>query len=130
MAIIHSNFILISFPFSPAPTSPPQSVRLSATSSSSIGISWSPPPAGDRNGVITQYRINITEVITGRVITLTSTTTSITARGLHPYYMYECVISAFTIGVGPYSQVIRITTPEDGMRVSYYWNAWDVSSLK
>lgn len=75
---------------------------------------WSPPPSSDINGNITEYRITITEVVTGRVINYTSTTTSFTALGLHPYYVYECIISAFTIGNGPYSQAIRVTTPEDG----------------
>lgn len=104
-----------------APSSPPQSVTLSTVSSTSIGISWSPPPSGSQNGIITEYRISITEVITGRVISLTSTTTSITALGLHPYYTYECVITAFTIAAGPYSQVVQITTPEDG-RCIIYWH--------
>ena len=68
----------------------------------------------DVNGMIREYRISITEIITGTVINLTSNTTSIIASGLHPYYVYECAVSAFTVGAGPYSQVINITTPEDG----------------
>lgn len=98
-----------------APDSPPQDVRLTPVSSTSIRLSWSPPPTSDQNGVITEYRITITEVVTGRVIRLTSTTTSITALNLHPFYAYQCIVSAFTIGLGPYSQVFNITTPEDGM---------------
>ena len=82
--------------------------------STSIRLSWSPPPVNSRNGIITEYRINITEAITGTVITLTSTATSITALGLHPYYTYECIVSAFTVGIGPYSQAVQITTPQDG----------------
>lgn len=84
-------------------------------SSTSINLTWSLPPASDINGVITAYHILITEVITERVFNFTSTTTSLLAVGLHPYYTYECIVSAFTIGNGPYSQVINITTPEDGM---------------
>ncbi len=97
-----------------APSSPPQNVVLSPVSSTSIGLSWSPPPANSQNGIITEYRITITEVISGRVITLTSITTSITALGLHPFYTYECIVNAFTVGAGPYTSVIQITTPEDG----------------
>ena len=87
---------------------------LAPVSSTSISLSWAPPPAADINGVIVEYRINITEVATGRVFTLTSSTTSLTAQGLHPFYVYECVVSAFTVAIGPYSQVFHITTPEDG----------------
>lgn len=77
-------------------------------------MSWSPPPTTDINGVIREYRINVTEVITGRIIYLTSTSTSIVTVGLHPYYLYECVITAVTVVAGPYSQTFSITTPEDG----------------
>ena len=101
--------------FSLAPSSPPQNVMLTPASSTSFSLSWDPPPADDINGIVTEYRITITEVVTGRVITLTSATTSKMASGLHPYYVYECIVSAFTVGAGPYSQIIRITTPEDGM---------------
>ena len=106
-----------------APSSPPQSVGLSPVNSRSVSISWSPPLANATNGVIREYRINITEVITGRIIYLTSTTTSITAAGLHPYYFYECVITAVTVAVGPYSQTIQITTPEDGSYLNNFSNS-------
>ena len=110
---------MIVFLFCLVPTRPPQNVLLSSNSSTSISITWSPPPENHRNGIITGYQINITEVITGRIITLihTSTTTSITAPGLHPYYVYECIITAVTIGAGPYSQSINVTTLEDGMKI-------------
>lgn len=102
-----------------APSSPPQSVQLSPVSSTSINLTWSPPPSSDINGVIIEYRITITEVFTGRVINLTSTPTSLIAAGLHPYYLYDCIISAFTVGNGPYSQTTRIRTPEDST-YNYY----------
>ena len=97
-----------------APYSPPQSIQLSVVSSTSINLTWSPPPSNDINGVITEYHIIITEVITGREINLTSTTTSLVAVGLHPYYVYKCIIRAFTVESGPYSEAVNITTPEDG----------------
>ena len=82
--------------------------------SRAISLSWSPPPASGTNGVIREYRINVTEVETQRVFTLTSTTTSIAIQSLHPYYTYSCVVSAYTVGYGPYTTVFNITTPEDG----------------
>ena len=101
--------------FATAPSSPPQSVGLSPVSSTSLSLSWTAPARSDRNGVIREYRINITEVITGRVIYLTSSSMSIVAIGLHPYYYYSCVITAVTVAAGPYSQTVQIRTPEDGM---------------
>ena len=88
-------------------------------SSDTISLSWSPPPPSDTNGIIREYRVNVTEVETGRVFYLTSTTTSITVQSLHPYYTYYCTVSAYTVGVGPYTVVFSIRTPEDGKTVSY-----------
>ena len=98
-----------------APASSPRNITLSSVSSTSINLAWSPPISDDINGVITVYHILITEVLTGTVFNFTSTTTSFIVPGLHPYYVYDCIISAFTVGNGPYSQAVRITTPEDGM---------------
>ena len=84
-------------------------------SSTIITLFWDPPPADAQNGIITQYRINITEVETGRFFTLFSTTTSVNVTTLHPYYTYNCVIAAATmIGVGPYTSVITVVTLQDG----------------
>ena len=43
-----------------------------------------------------------------------STTTSIEITSLHPFYVYEWRVSAFTVGEGPYSSISTVTTPEDG----------------
>ena len=99
---------------SAAPSSSPQNLTGTSISSDTITLSWSPPPTSDTNGVIREYRINITEVETGRVFLLTSTTTSITVQSLHPYYTYQCTVSTYTVGVGPYTTIFRIRTPEDG----------------
>ena len=81
--------------------------------SRSISLSWSPPSV--LNGVIQEYRVNVTEVETGVVFTenVTHTTTSVTVQLLHPYYIYRCHVSAYTVEVGPYAVVI-IQTLEDG----------------
>ena len=85
-------------------------------SSTIITLFWDPPPADAQNGIITQYRINITEVQTGRSFTLFSSTTSVNVTSLHPYYTYNCAIAAVTtIGAGPYTSVITVVTLQDGM---------------
>ncbi len=62
-----------------------------------------------------EYRINITEVDTGNVLSLVSYSTSITIEFLHPYYTYTSIVSAVTVDEGPYSEVFTITTPQDGI---------------
>ena len=100
-----------SFPLS-APSAP-QNVTATSVSSRSISLSWSPPSVS--NGVIREYRVNVTEVETGIVFTqiLMHTTTSITLQLLHPFYNYRCHISAYTVDEGTYA-VVYIRTPEDG----------------
>ena len=68
----------------------------------------------ERNGIIMEYHINITELDTGNVLSLVSYNTFITVQFLHPYYTYASIVSAVTIGEGPYSEIFIITTPEDG----------------
>ncbi len=96
-----------------APSSPPQNVSGSPVSSTSVRLSWDAPPLASRNGIITEYRVNVTEVDTGRVSILTSFTTSFVAQSLHPYYTYLFTVSAHTVATGPYSTSVMIRTPED-----------------
>ena len=96
-----------------APSSAPQNLTVTALSPYSIFLHWSPPPPHSQNGVIREYRVNVTEVETGTEFNLTTTATSITVPFLHPYYTYECVISAYTVATGPYAEV-TVMTPEDG----------------
>ena len=97
-----------------APSSAPQNVTATALSPNSISLDWSPPPTHSQNGVIREYRVNVTEIETGTEFNLTTTATSITVPFLHPYYTYKCAISAYTVATGPYAKV-TVMTPEDGM---------------
>ena len=98
----------------PAPSSPPKSIEGSVSSSTSIQLSWQPPAPSSQNGIIQHYVISVTEEETMRQFRLISTTTSITATALHPYYTYSFTISAVTVGEGPYSQPLSLQTLEDG----------------
>ena len=97
-----------------APSAPPEELVAASISSTSFVLSWSPPPISQQNGIIREYRVNITEIQTGLSIILNSTSTSVSALSLHPYYTYECTVSAYTVGGGPYSEVFTVTTSEDG----------------
>ena len=104
--------------FYSVPSSPPQTPRGNAMSSTGITLSWDPPPVDEQNGIITRYMISITELETGRSFSLFSPTTSVNVTSLHPYYTYNCTIAAVTIvGDGPYTTTINIVTLQDGKLV-------------
>ena len=89
---------------------------MQSTSSRSALLTWDPPNAADQNGIILEYTVNVSAVETGEEFQLTSTTTSITVTTLRPYTTYLCIIAASTtVGIGPFSTVFTIVTPEDGM---------------
>ena len=100
--------------FSSAPTIPPLSPTGVAVSSRSLSLSWSPPPPEHQNGIIRHYLVNITELETGRIFHHMTPATSIQISLLHPYYTYNWRVSAYTVEMGPYTNISTVTTPEDG----------------
>ena len=100
--------------FVAAPTFAPEGVETTAIDSRTLLISWVPPPFQHQNGVIREYRVNITERETAMAYRLVTAATSLTVPSLHPFYTYNCTVAAFTIAEGPYSVEINITMPEDG----------------
>lgn len=79
----------------------------------SLMLMWQPPSFESSNGVIRQYVIQIAEINTGRILTVTTNTTAITVKDLHPFYTYGCRVAAETIEVGPYSSPITVQLHED-----------------
>ena len=65
------------------------------------------------NGIVRQYIINVTEVITGQDILLQTNGTDVTVDGLHPHYEYSYQVAAETVAVGPWSLPSIIHMPED-----------------
>ena len=96
-----------------APSTSPQSIFLDSVNSTSINTTWEPPLVPEQNGVIREYRINLTETNTGTVLHFKSLEPFQMFTDLHPYYTYEIVVAAVTVAVGPYSIPVQITTPED-----------------
>ena len=96
------------------PTSPPQEPHGHAVSSNTIILSWDPPPILERNGIIREYHINLTEEATEIVLTYISLGNSIEVSLLHPFYSYSWIVSAVTIDEGPYTEPSWVTTLEDG----------------
>ena len=104
------------FPTS-APSAHPQNVRAVASDSSTLHLTWIPPPLEEQNGNIVQYGINITNLQSGKVAQFLTSDSSATytVSGLHPYYLYNYTVTAFTsVGHGPYSPPGYVQMPQDG----------------
>ena len=97
------------------PDAPPQNLSGSAVNSTSLFLSWELPPSEQQNGIIRRYLVNVIEIETGNGNELSTTDTHITVSGLHPFYHYECNVSAVTIGAGPYTLPITIQTLQAGI---------------
>ena len=96
------------------PTTAPQTPSSVIRTSRAIYCTWSPPPQEHQNGIIVEYRVNVTEILTGHIFVRVTTYTFLEVTSLHPDYEYEWVVTAVTIGVGPHTTVVNIRTPEDG----------------
>ena len=108
--------ICITSLFAVVPSGIPTNVRGIAISSTSIKLTWEPPQPEDQNGIIQAYNITITEVLTGRMMYFREggMDSLLIVNFLHPYYTYQCSISAETIGPGPAAN-ISVTTRQGGM---------------
>ena len=100
-----------------APGSHPLNSTGYAINSTHILLDWSPPSEEDLNGILREYRINVTEGETDTLFQLTTdpSMTELVVGPLHPFYIYHCTIQAFTVEGGPNTTVISIRTEEDGM---------------
>ena len=54
------------------------------------------------------YIVNVTERETGYTFERNTTATSITLGSLHPHYVYECRVAAYTVETGPFSTVFAV----------------------
>ena len=75
---------------------------------SSISLEWDAPPTLLLNGILSRYVVNVTERETGRTFEVNTTTTSVILGSLHPDYVYECRVAAFTIAPGPFSTIFAV----------------------
>ena len=97
-----------------APRSPPRGLSGYAYGPTIIGLTWSPPPAMDINGIIDYYVVEVNEIHTGRSWKFQATVNDINISSLHPYYIYECQVAAFTFVQGPFTSPLQVVTGEDG----------------
>lgn len=105
---------------SPAPSAPPQEVECVSTSSTTIRVSWVPPPAQSRNGLITQYSIAYQAVegddSTKHVVDgIGREHSSWEIKDLEKWTEYKVWVRAHTdVGPGPESIPVHVRTDEDG----------------
>ena len=102
------------------PSGYPQSFEATATSSKTSTLSWDPPNFEDRNGIIIGYVINITSAHANETTEYASNTTTLALTTLSPYTTYYCIVAARTsVGTGPFTPVLTLLTPPDGMTCIY-----------
>ena len=103
--------------FISAPSSPPNITY--NTTSESIALNWSPPPEGDRNGRITQYRVQVLgsgSTIMHNMNYSVDHQLGYAAHNLIPYTNYTCKVAAFTISEGPFvTRIIRTDESSEWM---------------
>ncbi|CAM5136593.1 unnamed protein product [Eretmochelys imbricata] len=101
------------------PSAPPQEVECVSTSSTTVRVSWVPPPAQSRHGVITQYSIayqaagaggSAKHVLDG----IGRERSSWEIKGLEKWTEYKVWVRAHTdVGPGPESSPVHVRTDED-----------------
>ena len=74
--------------------------------------------AADRNGAITGYFVNVTNVENDITIQLFTSSTTLIVDSLEPFTVYNTTIAAQTaVGAGPYSIDLFAKTKEDGKTI-------------
>lgn len=99
------------------PTIAPDNVNISALNATAVYLSWD--GVITRVGIIRDYIIRVSEVDTGTKMEYRTSFTFLTIP-VHPDYVYSCSVSAFTVASGPFSDVVTIRAPQDGMFCGYY----------
>ena len=110
------SFRLLNFEcFLIVPSAAPVDVTGMNMSSTSLRISWLPPPAEDQNGIITAYNITYTAAGGSEMIDSTSGSVQlIELTGLLKFSTYNISVAASTsVGIGP-SESVTVSTDTDG----------------
>uniref|UniRef100_A0A7N9AV45 protein-tyrosine-phosphatase n=1 Tax=Mastacembelus armatus TaxID=205130 RepID=A0A7N9AV45_9TELE len=101
------------------PSGPPQEVKCYSPSSTSILVSWRPPPVELQNGIITQYTIQYAatdgeDTTTHQISSIPSESSQYLLENLEKWTEYRMTVSAHTdVGAGPESLPQLIRTEED-----------------
>lgn len=101
------------------PSAPPQDVTCTSPSSTSILVSWAPPPAEFQNGVITGYSVQYANTegikVSKRTERIPPGSSSYLLGSLQKWTEYGITVRAQTeAGDGPESLQLLVRTEEDG----------------
>uniref|UniRef100_A0A4W5NN99 Roundabout, axon guidance receptor, homolog 3 (Drosophila) n=1 Tax=Hucho hucho TaxID=62062 RepID=A0A4W5NN99_9TELE len=108
------------------PSAPPRAVTVvtvKLSNSSSISVSWEPPPADMQNGILQEYKVwcvgNDTQTRYHINTTVDGTVLSTVLKGLLPGILYQVEVAAVTsAGVGIHSQPVSILITASGGTIS------------
>ncbi|XP_023195285.1 receptor-type tyrosine-protein phosphatase S-like isoform X10 [Xiphophorus maculatus] len=106
------------------PSAPPQEIKCSTTSSTSLLVSWRPPPLKSQNGDLTGYRVRYQAVGPSEgasddtdpmeELPVPATEERVLLQRLEKWTQYQITVSASTeIGPGPESEPLICRTDED-----------------
>ena len=95
------------------PSLPPSEVDIASRTSSSLLFSWKSPAAPSLNGLLRKYYLTLTNDLTGKSVHLTTKSNHYLFESLRPFSNYSLKVAAFTVDVGPYSDLLTVTTLED-----------------
>ena len=100
------------------PSSAPTGLSSTVQGSTSVLLSWSPPPAAEQNGVITVYTVEVVNTVTSNKDVYVTSSTSFTVVSLDPFTAYDYAIAAnTTIVMGPYTNYMAFKTLENGKQL-------------
>ncbi len=98
-----------------APSGPPQNAIVFNITARSVVISYSPPLAQERNGVVIQYKVELTNLDLGTRNQIETAGLQLLVQSLRPYTVYEITVTGRTaIGYGPFSEQQTFRTLESG----------------
>ena len=101
-----------------APYSPPQNCSAKALSSTTITLTWLQPESNSINGVLRYYHVAVDDPSGYNVHNhlVDHEMLNTTVDGLHPYYLYNCTVTAVTVDKSPPASVL-IKTLEDSKKL-------------
>ena len=95
------------------PSGPPLNIVAVNTSSTSLWVTWEPPQATERNGIIISYTVTYTSSGASAEMSEATSNTEISLEGLNIFQLYNVTVSANTInGSGPLTYTIERTSSD------------------
>lgn len=116
----------------PEPSAPPQDIKCGPSSSTSLLVSWRPPPVESQNGALAGYtvRYHVTAAAgsaesaaiaaaaaeeTSGEVSAAANEEQVLLQRLEKWTQYRISVAAFTLmGLGPESELLSCRTDEDG----------------